>query len=94
VTCFSYDANREFHPDGSSIQYYYPPSHLPLDLSAGYETFRRWDDSIDEHLDGLLKAQKLLEEKNQERLSVDIVTWRGMMTKVSSSTQPESLLMV
>jgi RAT1-interacting protein len=75
------------------MQYYYPPS-LPLDLSTGYETFRRWDDSIDEHLDGLLKAQKLLEEKNQKRVSVDIVTWRGMMTKVGSSTPNGCLLTV
>jgi RAT1-interacting protein len=81
VTYFSYDINRKFHPDASSLQYFYPPT-LPVDLCKGYESFIRWDDSTDEHLDGLLKAVELLEEKTGERVKVDVITWRGMMTKV------------
>lgn len=45
------------------------------------------DDSVDEHLDGLLAAIVKLEEKTSERVSVDFVTWRGMMTKVSSDSE-------
>jgi RAT1-interacting protein len=66
------------------LKYYYTPS-LPADLSAGYDRFHRWDESIDEHLDGLLRSIQLLEEKTQERLKVDVITWRGMMTKVVTS---------
>ena len=87
MTCFSYDVNREWHYDDSSIQYYYPPS-LPADLSAGYETFKKWDDSIDEHLDGLLKAIMALEEETGERVKVDFLTWRGMLTKVIQNSTP------
>jgi RAT1-interacting protein len=63
------------------LNYYYPPK-LPADLSSGFDTFRKWDDSIDEHLDGLLKAIMALEEKSGERTQTDVVTWRGMMTRV------------
>jgi RAT1-interacting protein len=81
VTYFSYDINRQFHPDNRSLQYYFPPL-LPVDLSKGFDTFVKWDDSTDEHLDGLLKAVILLEQKNNERVKAEIMTWRGMMTKV------------
>lgn len=40
------------------------------------------DDSVDEHLDGLLEALVELERKTGERTKADIATWRGMMTKV------------
>lgn len=43
------------------------------------------DDSVDEHLDGLLEALIELERKTGERVKVDIVTWRGMITKVCST---------
>ncbi|KAF2669216.1 rai1 protein [Microthyrium microscopicum] len=80
ITCFSYDVNREFRWDESSLQYYWPPS-LPADLSAGFDTFNKWDDSTDEHLDGLVKALMLHEKSIGERLKTDFVTWRGMMTR-------------
>jgi RAT1-interacting protein len=65
------------------LNYYYPPT-LPANLSNGFDTFRKWDESIDEHLEGLLKAIKHLEEKKGERIKTDIITWRGMMTRASS----------
>lgn len=68
------------------MQYYYPPD-LPADLNAGYETFKRWDDSIDEHLDGLLKAIMLLEQKTGNICKSNFITWRGMMTKVHTPNQ-------
>jgi RAT1-interacting protein len=63
------------------LNYYYPPL-LGADLSAGFDTFQKRDESIDEHLDGLLKALKGLEEQKGEKCTADIITWRGMMTKV------------
>lgn len=45
------------------------------------------DDSVDDHINGLLAAMVKLEEKTGERVVADFVTWRGMMTKVSSDIQ-------
>jgi len=56
---------------------------LGADLSRGFDTFQKLDDSEDEHLDGLLKAIIDLEKKQGKNLEgVDFITWRGMMTKV------------
>lgn len=63
------------------MQYYWPPS-LPANLCAGFDTFKRWDDSIDEHLDGLLRAIMTLEQETGQRQTIDVITWRGMLTKV------------
>jgi RAT1-interacting protein len=54
-------------------------------LSAGFDKFIKWDDSIDEHLDGLLKAITALEQETDTRQKTDIVTWRGIMTKIMSA---------
>lgn len=53
-----------------------------MDLSQGFETFDKHDDSQDEHLVSLLKS--IVEyEKMNGKVEAAIVTWRGMMTKVS-----------
>ena len=80
--CFSYDKNHEFRLDDSSISWYYPP-RLGADLSQGYETFDKHDDSGDEHLDSLLKTIAAHEQEAGKKIDAQIVTWRGMMTKVS-----------
>jgi RAT1-interacting protein len=67
--------------DDSSIRYYYPPK-LGADLSKGYDTFEKLDDTPDDHLDSLLKTIVAHEEKLGKCVAADIVTWRGMMTKV------------
>lgn len=81
ITCFSYDEEHKLHHDSSSLRYYYPPL-LPCDLSAGFETFRHVDDTVDEHLDSLLDAIIEHEKVKGSKLETDIITWRGMMTKV------------
>ncbi|KAL7270233.1 decapping endonuclease targeting mRNA [Rhizina undulata] len=81
ITYFSYDEKRKLHLDTSSLRYYYPPE-LDNDLSQGFDTFGKHDDSIDEHLDGLLTAMIDLERRTGERCKADVVTWRGMITKV------------
>ena len=81
ITYFSYDEDHKFRLDASSLRYYYPPN-LPADLNQGFDTFRQLDDSTDDHLDGLLDAIAAHERTKGSRTEVDIITWRGMMTKV------------
>lgn len=85
-TCFSYDENHVYRPDDSSLRWYYHhPIDIGADLSSGFESFDKHDDSQDEHLVSLLKSLVEYERANG-RVDVGIVTWRGMMTKVSSSS--------
>lgn len=86
LTSFSFDSTHNYHWDDSSLRYYYPPT-LPADLNQGYEEFKRLDDSADEHLDALLDTLAGWEEREERegrkgRVETDVVTWRGMMTKV------------
>ena len=80
VAHFSYDDNHEYREDESGINYYYPPQ-IGIDLREGFETFRRYEDKEDPHLDSLLKALIRREKRGEERAQADFVTWRGMMTK-------------
>ncbi|ODH48137.1 decapping nuclease rai1 [Paracoccidioides brasiliensis] len=81
IACFSYDDQHNFRLDESSLRYYYPP-RLPADLNKGFDTFEKLDDSGDEHLDALLDTIVDLERRTGNKCEADIVTWRGMMTKV------------
>lgn len=81
IAYFSYDDKHEYHLDESSIRYYYPPT-LPVDLNKGFDTFQQLDDTGDDHLDGLLDAVVAHETQKGSKLETDVVTWRGMMTKV------------
>lgn len=51
-------------------------------MSKGFDTFRKLDDTGDDHLDSLLKTIIAHEEKEGKRVETDLITWRGMMTKV------------
>ncbi|EHA24413.1 hypothetical protein ASPNIDRAFT_209964 [Aspergillus niger ATCC 1015] len=81
IACFSYDDEHKFHLGDSSMKYYYPPC-LPADLNRGFESFQKLDDSADEHLDALLETVIALEQETQKKCEADIITWRGMMTKI------------
>ncbi|KAK6394299.1 hypothetical protein LTR65_001633 [Meristemomyces frigidus] len=72
-----------------------PGTHAPpIDLSAGFDTFVQRDDGIDEHLDALLDTlqaheEQLLQSVQEDdtkigdvRTQADVITWRGMMTKI------------
>lgn len=65
------------------MQWYYPPK-LGADLSKGFDKFDKHDDARDEHLDSLLKTMVAHEKEEGKKIDADIVTWRGMMTKVNS----------
>ncbi|KAL7797652.1 RAI1 like PD-XK nuclease domain-containing protein [Trichoderma ceciliae] len=80
-SCFSYDENHELRLDDSSLKYYYPPQ-LGADLSLGFNTFVKQDDSKNEHIDSLLNAIASHEQETGTRIDANIVTWRGMMTKI------------
>ncbi|EDN92963.1 hypothetical protein SS1G_08828 [Sclerotinia sclerotiorum 1980 UF-70] len=80
IAHFSYDDSHEFRLDDSSIRWYYPPD-LGTDLNRGFETFRKHDDSKDEHLDSLLRALIEKEKVTNVKTEADVITWRGMMTK-------------
>ncbi|KFH47562.1 Decapping nuclease-like protein [Hapsidospora chrysogenum ATCC 11550] len=84
IACFSYDENHQFHLDDSSLKYYYTPQ-LGADLSKGFESFQKQDDSTDEHLHSLLRAIIALEEEQGKRIDANVVTWRGMMTKIMAA---------
>lgn len=60
--------------------YYNPP--LGTDLSHGFENFVKHDDSVDEHLDSLLKTIMVHEKQTGKKIDAQIVTWRGCITKV------------
>ena len=81
IACFSYDDAHQFHMDDRSLRYYYPPT-IGADLSRGFDTFHQLDDTADDHLDSLLRTIVDLEMKTGSKCEADIVTWRGMMTKV------------
>ncbi|KAI1827941.1 RAI1 like PD-XK nuclease-domain-containing protein [Xylaria intraflava] len=81
---FSYDEKRQFHLNDSSLQWYYPP-RLGADLSKGFDKFDKHDETIDEHLDGLLKSIEAHEKEEGKKIDAHVVTWRGMMTKIMSA---------
>ena len=81
IACFSFDDQHKLRLDDSSIRYYYPPA-LPADLNRGFDTFQQLDDTNDDHLDGLVDTIAALEREIGKKAEADIVTWRGMMTKV------------
>nr|RBQ84511.1 hypothetical protein FVER53263_07916 [Fusarium verticillioides] len=82
--CFSYDDNHEFHLDDSSLKYYYTPQ-LGADLSKGFDTFQKLDDTGDDHLDSLLKTIAAHEQETGKKIDANVVTWRGMMTKIMAA---------
>ena len=81
ITCFSFDDQHKYRWDDSSLRYYHPPT-IPADLNRGFDTFRALDDTRDDHLDGLVDTIALHEKEKGTKADADIITWRGMMTKV------------
>lgn len=63
------------------MRWYYTPQ-LGEDLSKGFETFVKHDDSVAEHLDSLLKTIMDHEKQTGTKIDAQVVTWRGCLTKV------------
>ncbi|KAG4304041.1 hypothetical protein PORY_002564 [Pneumocystis oryctolagi] len=79
--CFSYDECRTLRHDTFSLKYYYPA--MPgADLSYGFEKRIERDETVDEHLDGfLLSLCEYERTQGCAHTSVDILTWRGILTR-------------
>ncbi|KPP78192.1 decapping and exoribonuclease protein-like [Scleropages formosus] len=93
VGCFSLDSRRTFFNDARQLRYYVEPDRKPkLDLREGYrERYVRRDERVKENLDHLLTWILANRSKLPSRpaassslleLDVDIVTWRGHLTKL------------
>ncbi|KAK4451876.1 Dhp1-interacting protein Din1 [Podospora aff. communis PSN243] len=82
--CFSYDEDHKFHLGDRSLKYYYTPQ-LNTDLSKGFESFVKHDDSVDEHLDSLLETIANHERETGKAIDAHVVTWRGMLTKIMAA---------
>lgn len=91
LTTFSFDDQHQCFPqDDRSLRYYYPPfidapyasERYKVDLRKGFETFVKYDDSgVNLHLNPLLDTLRLYEGR-EGRVEADVLTWRGMMTKI------------
>jgi RAT1-interacting protein len=57
-------------------------------LEEGFDEFVKFGE-IDEHLDSLLASLQRYEETQGKEVQVDIITWRGMMTRIM--TVPRAL---
>lgn len=99
---YSLDEAHVVHPlSDQSLRYYYPPffdapwadidGRHDIALSEGFGNWIKHNDSIDEHLDGVLKTIQAHEEMLLEngtpiedvRVTAEVVAWRGILTKVS-----------
>ncbi|GAB7360091.1 hypothetical protein MBLNU230_g7855t1 [Neophaeotheca triangularis] len=92
IAFFSYDDAHVLHVSSEqSLRYYYPAvihapgradgRHSHISLGDGFGQFLKRDDKSDEHLDALLATIIDHEKKQGQKLEVDFITWRGMMTK-------------
>ncbi|KAI8356103.1 hypothetical protein EDC96DRAFT_261549 [Choanephora cucurbitarum] len=82
LTSYSIDHNRRVWFDNREMKYYYPPTTGKKDLNEGYERMIQRDESISEHIDTLLDALTHFNSEAKEATTADIVTWRGIMTKI------------
>jgi RAT1-interacting protein len=84
-THFSIDAEDKTRLDDSSLKYYYfTDSELDqnIDLSQGFSQFVQKDESFSRHLDSMLLAVIAKERTTNKKVAADIITWRGIMTKL------------
>uniref|UniRef100_A0A060TD59 Decapping nuclease n=1 Tax=Blastobotrys adeninivorans TaxID=409370 RepID=A0A060TD59_BLAAD len=85
ICSFSIDENYETQLDNRCLSYFYLPEAFldyNIDLSAGFSDFTEKDESIDVHLNHMLKALLHYEQENDTKVKVDMITFRGIMTKI------------
>jgi RAT1-interacting protein len=66
---------------------------LNEDLGKGFDEFVKFGE-VDEHLDSLLASIQQYETTKEKTVHVDIITWRGMMTKIMTVYRVMSTLIV
>lgn len=88
---FSIDTNNAIHDDNRSLNYYYFPDSTfekssgetsLTDLNLGFKEFIEKDESKPMHLDQLLKSIIVYEKSTNQKVKADIITFRGIMTKL------------
>ncbi|KAF2474284.1 HLA class III protein Dom3z [Lindgomyces ingoldianus] len=84
IAHFSYNEDHEYREDESSIQYYCEPC-IGANLCDGFDTFNRYEEKEDPHLDSLLKTLASKEKREGVKVDADFVTWRGMMTRIMTA---------
>lgn len=86
LTSFSINIENQVQFDNSSLNYFYFPENLldkQIDLCGGFKDFIEKDEYKPQHLNELLLAIKYYEEQNAgETIVADVITWRGIMTKL------------
>jgi RAT1-interacting protein len=85
IYSYSIDIHTNVHMDDRSLAYYYlTDSWLDrsLDLFSGFKDFQQKDESKPLHLDTLLMALMSYEGKTGTKVKTDIISWRGIMTKL------------
>ncbi|ORX44911.1 hypothetical protein DM01DRAFT_1295045 [Hesseltinella vesiculosa] len=83
INSYSIDHDRKVWFDNRELKYYYAPSGK--DLTVGFDRFIQRDETVPEHLDTLLDALTDAKAKANvppEMTQANIVTWRGIMTKL------------
>ncbi|KAI9275589.1 RAI1 like PD-XK nuclease-domain-containing protein [Phascolomyces articulosus] len=87
VNSYSIDGDRRVWFDNRELKYYAKPQLTPAtpSLSYNYDRFIQRDETIPEHIDTLLDALTDAKSKNEvdnHNTNADIITWRGIMTKL------------
>lgn len=89
----SLESLRYYYPPFFQAPCTFAPETPPINLSNGFQDWIKADDSVDGHLDALLETIQAHEEKlirdgktpvDEIKTKAEFITWRGMMTKVSS----------
>ncbi|PWN22559.1 RAI1-domain-containing protein, partial [Microstroma glucosiphilum] len=94
ITSFSYDEERRLFHDDRSLKYFHAPP-MKVDLGRGMENLRERDPTRNEHLDSLLYSLMHLAASTPDgssdfpRRRADVITWRGMATKLFSALYEE-----
>ncbi|KAA8915302.1 hypothetical protein TRICI_002549 [Trichomonascus ciferrii] len=82
---FSIDRDMNTRFDDRCLSYYYLPEPMlnaDIDLSGGYKDFIEKDESEPGHLNHFLRALMEHEKTTGSRIKGDIITFRGIMTKL------------
>lgn len=89
---FSYDNRRQLFMDDDRQMTYYLEADLNTSLNEGFpDKFEERDESVPEHLDALVHALWYGSQQSKDPAvedpagwwTADVITWRGIMTKVS-----------
>ncbi|KAL1407664.1 decapping endonuclease targeting mRNA [Vanrija albida] len=89
ITTYSHLADRSIEPGDASMAWY-RGAPAGADLRYGLERRIERDESVDEHLDGLVDSlRRAIEERGAAERPGGVVTWRGMLTRILTAPYEE-----